>query len=397
MEAFKLVYLEKCRDFVTTPIEPLMLAVSVAIDAGVVISNFVLNGNSKELFNNRLQYMQVFALMEALQEYPYVTHLDLSYNHLDDAALATVVRLLKYRNTLVHVNLEGYNFTADGATKLAEELSQQGSVLEVLNLAFNPLGEAGGQALAAMLEKNTTLRVLELGNTDLGIKSLVRLASALAAHNRTLQFLSVESPLLNTVMEEGTLHFARALAANHTLRALRFGKHALRDAGAETLVAYGLVTNTTLTSLDLRCNSMSEVAGSSLARLLMENGTITSLVLSSNRLRDAGAAAVAAALPHNCSLTHLDLSSNSVEEKGLLALADGVRANSTLRSLRLWGNAFAPMASAAWLQLVRDRQTHAMPLDLDIAPYQVDHHVYVAKEDARVALLTPSAAFALAA
>ena len=41
--------------------------------------------------------VQVFALMEALQEYPYVTHLDLSYNHLDDAALATVVRLLKYR------------------------------------------------------------------------------------------------------------------------------------------------------------------------------------------------------------------------------------------------------------------------------------------------------------
>jgi hypothetical protein len=40
---------------------------------------------------------QVFALMEALQEYAYVTHLDLSYNQLDDAALATVVRLLKYR------------------------------------------------------------------------------------------------------------------------------------------------------------------------------------------------------------------------------------------------------------------------------------------------------------
>lgn len=31
------------------------------------------------------------------------------------------------RNTLVHVNLEGNSFTADGATKLAEELSQQGS------------------------------------------------------------------------------------------------------------------------------------------------------------------------------------------------------------------------------------------------------------------------------
>lgn len=41
--------------------------------------------------------------MEALQEYPYVTHLDLSYNHLDDAALATVVRLLKYRCDGLHL------------------------------------------------------------------------------------------------------------------------------------------------------------------------------------------------------------------------------------------------------------------------------------------------------
>jgi hypothetical protein len=31
------------------------------------------------------------------------------------------------RNTLVHVNLEGNNFTADGVIQLAEELSQQGS------------------------------------------------------------------------------------------------------------------------------------------------------------------------------------------------------------------------------------------------------------------------------
>jgi hypothetical protein len=94
-----------------------------------------------------------------------------------------------------------------------------GAVLEVLNLAFNPLGEAGGQALAAMLEKNTTLRVLELGNTDLGIKSLVRLASALAAHNRTLQFLSVESPLLNTVRST-THHTSRITRAPHSLRSV---------------------------------------------------------------------------------------------------------------------------------------------------------------------------------
>jgi hypothetical protein len=106
---------------------------------------------------------------------------------------------------------------------------------------------------------------------------------------------------------------------------------------------------------------------------------------------------VAAALPHNTSLTHLDVSSNSVEEKGLLALADGVRDNATLRSLRLWGNVFAPTASVAWLQLVRDKDAQRVPLDLDIAPYQVQHHVYVAKEDAHGALLTPSAAFALTA
>jgi hypothetical protein len=203
-----------------------------------------------------------------------------------------------------------------------------GAVLEVLNLAFNPLGEAGGQALAAMLEKNTTLRVLDLGNTDLGIKSLVRLASALAAHNRSLQYLSVESPLLTTVppaprsaagcvptrvdealmcsaggggqvMEEGTLHFARALAANDALRCLRFGKHGVRDAGVETLVAYGLVSNNTLTSLDLRCNALSEVRGSarlSCLAVVRCSHTITIACPIPTRTRDSG--------PDWCALVH---------------------------------------------------------------------------------------------
>lgn len=59
MDQFKEVYTEKCRDFLCEPIAPLVDAIHAAIEKQVVITTIKLNGNSKELFNKRVEYMQV--------------------------------------------------------------------------------------------------------------------------------------------------------------------------------------------------------------------------------------------------------------------------------------------------------------------------------------------------
>ena len=72
--------------------------------------------------------------------------------------------------------------------------------LEVLNLKYNPIGDGGGETMAAMLQVNKCLKVLDLGNTDLGMRSLVALATALNQHNRTIRYISVENPTVSALL-----------------------------------------------------------------------------------------------------------------------------------------------------------------------------------------------------
>lgn len=59
MDNFEEAYGEKCRDFLCEPVKPVVDAIAAAKARGEVLKTIKLNGNSKELFNNRVEYMQV--------------------------------------------------------------------------------------------------------------------------------------------------------------------------------------------------------------------------------------------------------------------------------------------------------------------------------------------------
>mmetsp|Transcript_9347 Transcript_9347/g.32488 ORF Transcript_9347/g.32488 Transcript_9347/m.32488 type:complete len:385 (-) Transcript_9347:427-1581(-) len=384
MQAFRDAYVQKCRDFVCDPVAPLLAALDAAIAQGLTLSYIKLNGNDKELFNNRLRYIQVFALAEALHDVKFVEELDLSYNGIDDAGAATIERLLKFNTSLRALNLSGNSIGADGASKIAGVLagnaSGSGAPLASLSLANNEIGEVGGMRIAQALRSNTTLRDLDLGSTELGMKAVVSIVTALNEANRTLECLNLEDIRMFSVQQETSTHVARMLAVNPTLQVLKVGKHRVRDLGAETLVAYGLVCNRTLTVLDLQFNELTEEAGSSLARLLTENASVTDLNLAGNRLADNGAAAIAAALPMNDTLARIDLSSNRINDKGLCAVAEGVaRASTVLGSVSLWGNAFGLFSSEKYMALQEERPEVAM----DFVPQVTSEgNIHIARQNA---------------
>jgi len=384
------VYVEKCKDFLCEPVKPLIGAINAALSNDVELSFIKLNGNSKELFNKRLEYMQVFALAESLHDNGTVQEIDLSYNNIDDAGVATIARLLKVNKALKAVNLAGNNIGPEGAKKLADSLedpSGGGAGLLALNLNGNPIGDTGGMAIATMLKTNKKLNNLDVGDCDLGMKSVVSIAAALKGEpdvepNLTLQVLNMENPRINSVQEEGVGHVARMLAVNTGLRELKLGKNSVRDLGVESLVAYGLCANSTLEVLDLRCNQMSETAGDSLARALIDNKSIRVLNLSCNKLADRGARAVAYALPYSPTLEVLDLTSNGVNDLGLCAVAEGIRQmDNKLVELRVWGNHFGPSAAHAFLGLMRATEAEGIYIKMDIQLYEVDGDIHVAKVD----------------
>ncbi|XP_028912865.1 leucine-rich repeat-containing protein 45 isoform X2 [Ornithorhynchus anatinus] len=107
------------------------------------------------------------------------------------------------------------------------------------------------------------------------------------------------------------------------------------------LLLYGLCSNTTVRSLDLKGNNLRAVGAEALGRLLRQNGSIQSLTLEWNNLGtwEEGFSALCAGLGVNPALRRLDLRNNQIDHRGAEELAAALRANSRLQELDLrWNN-----------------------------------------------------------
>ena len=78
--------------------------------------------------------------------------------------------------------------------------------------------------------------------------------------------------------------------------------------GASVLSDF-LKSNSTITTLNLRCTKIGDEGACALSDSLKSNSTLTTLDLRSNSIGDLGVRSLSDALTSNSSLTHLDLES----------------------------------------------------------------------------------------
>ncbi|MEW5306741.1 MAG: hypothetical protein WDW36_009184 [Sanguina aurantia] len=311
MDKLRHLFVKTCADFAVAPAQALVDDLS----GSELLTTLRLNGNSKRLFKNRIQVLQVFALAESLQEDSTITSLDLSYNFLNDMAAQALAGLLKVNKNILRLDLTGNDITATGAAHLTDALLQPGCSLEQLLLGGNPLGDAGILAIADMLKVNRALRELHLANTRCGLTGIVGLSTALSDTENGgcgVRVLDMEAPMLGGPQELATQHLARMLAENTTITHLGLQKHGLVDSTLATLIDYGLLRNRSLQSLDLRANRLSPFAAPHLERLLADKPTLSTLRLSHNALGDEVALMLSRSLPYTHWLTELDLRSNNI-------------------------------------------------------------------------------------
>ena len=108
---------------------------------------------------------------------------------------------------------------------------------------------------------NATLQVLDVCKTEMGIKGVIALCTALVDVNTTLQVFDMGHPLIHMEQDTTILNISRMLACNTSLRELGLSKHTMVDSQFESLVTYGLLRNSSLTKLNLACNKLSPFAG----------------------------------------------------------------------------------------------------------------------------------------
>ncbi|CAM9700959.1 unnamed protein product, partial [Ectocarpus sp. 12 AP-2014] len=229
---------------------------------------------SLNLRENRLTDASLDNILAEAVRLECLTSLDLSCNKIDHSALVLREYVASTRCKLQRLSLSNADVDDDECNSLMEALAGNVSV-KALDLSHNMIGDketynfvrpdytTGGEAVAEMIETNTTLSSLDLSWNS------VRMASGVS--------------------------LGESLAHNSALTELKVAHNSLADAGVQA-IAQSLRSNGSLRLLDISFNNMRPRSAMVLANALLDNTCLDHLMMSHNNVGRRGATAVFMAL-----------------------------------------------------------------------------------------------------
>jgi Ran GTPase-activating protein (RanGAP) involved in mRNA processing and transport len=227
-----------------------------------------------DLSDNRMTDVSIMPLTIKLRALTTLTHLDLSFNKMDDSS-ASIMKYISSKDcTLRTLKLNGSDVDDYECCNLCDAMIENFSI-ETLCLSRNLLGSdehkrtlkpnlvLAGDGIAKMLNKNKKLTSLDLS--------------------------------WNSLRMSGAVAIGRALKKNKMLKSLFLQFNSFGDLGAQA-VGYALKYNKSLQELDLSNNSIVPRSACVLANALSHNSTLVFLNISDNILGRVGSQAVVAAI-----------------------------------------------------------------------------------------------------
>ncbi|XP_048805441.1 leucine-rich repeat-containing protein 74A [Lagopus muta] len=172
--------------------------------------------------------------------------------------------------------------------------------------------------------RNLAKSYINLNHHGLGPKGVKAIAIALVS-NATVTHLELED---NHILAEGAVCIAEMLRENCSIREL-----------VPNLMQFLAKTvNTTLEILDLSWNHLRRKGTVAFGTGLKGNAALKTLNLSWNSIGNEGAQALAEALKVNNALIHLDISNNQIDNEGAKKICKGLKVNGTLKVLKMANN-----------------------------------------------------------
>ena len=191
-----------------------------------------------DLSRARIGQRQMAALSEALapEKTPSLSTLNLSFNNLGDESVIHIAAIVK-RNSLVRVELAAIGITSRGLGKLAKALAggKTGSVLEYLELSGNQIGDDGVKRLCMYLlrdaNKARALSLLALHANGISDDGAIQLSKALPYTRISYVGLN-----MNKIGDRGARAFSMAISnAESSVSILKLNNNQIGDPGATDL------------------------------------------------------------------------------------------------------------------------------------------------------------------
>ncbi len=209
---------------------------------------------------------------------------------------------------LTKADVYGANIGDAGALRLASSLNRN-YTLRILNVGSNCIGDEGGAAIAKALQINTILQTLHLHENSIGNDAVFCFRSSLGLFNATLRVLDLSSNAItdtgavalsnifksqsnpngnssltelylrnNPIGNAGSLELSKSLHTNSSLMLLDMSHCRITDAGGSSFVQ-ALIVNTHLQTLNLSCNAFSQSLGDQFLSLLRRKSELVKLFL----------------------------------------------------------------------------------------------------------------------
>ena len=337
----------------------------------ISIGYFVSRSNTNVIKNVNLQFCHigdhgVRILMKYMtyKKSSVAWKFGIPFNDIHEEGAVSIAKVLQTSSVMNSLDLT-HNYIGDrGLQSIAEALITNSSLVE-LNMCQCSLEitEENGPVVTKMLQKNKTLRQLNLmNNQDISRTNGIFFIAEGLKKNSALKCLK-----MNMITAEGGKALASAIATNPSLALVELKIVCLEitnDSGP-TFVDM-LQHNTSLETLLL--SSVSKIGISYIAEGLQRNATLKRLDITDYSITSSGAKALSKMLAINRYLTSLDISGNPIGGRGVAHLAEGLRNNKSLQTLKLLS---CKITDAGLASLADALQENNSLIDLDLGQNDV--------------------------
>ena len=316
------------------------------------------------LDGNYLKSSGVITISKSLRCISTITLLNLYDNQLTEEAGEAVASIILSNTKLESLYL-GRNKLKTGALQVISALKNI-STLKVLDFNDNYITECVADELAIALDCNSSLSDLRLRGNGLKTRGFIGIAKALSKLS-TLKSLNFRN---NQITKEAVDDMVSVLSSNTNMTHLYLGSNDLQEGIVKIMAA---LNNSTINTLDLDNNNISSSISCQLLADILHNcsdiktvwcrrnnlclhddesflnqifsTTITSLDLSDNYMSDAVADQLTTVIANNKSLQNLHLRNNNFKSRGAVKIMQSLSTLKTFKSLNLGGNLITEDAS----------------------------------------------------
>ena len=282
------------------------------------------------LILNKISTSDLGLICKALKERLKIRIIDLSDCSLRDETARDLADMLSHNSTVEELLIETNLFTGEAVKILAGNV-RQNTTLKRLSLAYNNLGDVGVKAITAALTPDTSLMGMATRNNDNDHSDRKDGRRCSALHTLSLSRTKCG--------EQGAFDVAEMLRSNNTLEQLDIAVNPFGCKGV-AYIAKALKSNKMLHHLELYNTDCSDEGAVALADMLRRNETLLELWISNldetesiNKVGKVGAVALAGALGVNNSLKYLHLRNNDITDEGFKCLAEALLENTALKKL----------------------------------------------------------------